>query len=96
MTLFISSCIRGHFIEGNPIDGSYISLIKPGETSRKEILDWFGPPAEFADPKTVDMILKTLDFTSSPIMDHPFDDAFTYEYTYGKTKALFCSMPGKK
>lgn len=85
----LSACIKGYFMEGNKIYEDYISQIKIGQTTRDDILKWFGPPVEFQDPKTLKMLLKTLDLTAeTPAVDHPFEDAFVYEFTYAKTSGF--------
>jgi hypothetical protein len=89
LTLSLSACIKGHFMEGSKIYEDNISKIKISQTTRDDILKWFGPPVEFQDPKTLKMILQTLDLTAeTPAVDHPFEDAFVYEYTYAKTSGF--------
>ncbi|HLC17379.1 MAG TPA: hypothetical protein VJL89_14260 [Thermodesulfovibrionia bacterium] len=85
----LSACIKGYFMEGSKIYEDNVSRIKIGQTTRDDILKWFGPPVEFQDPKTLKMILRTLDLTAeTPAVDHPFEDAFVYEYTYAKTSGF--------
>ena len=89
LSLSLPACIKGYFMEGNKIYEDYISQIKRGQTTRDDVLKWFGPPVEFQDPKTLKMLLKTLDLTAeTPSMDHPFEDAFVYEFTYAKTSGF--------
>jgi hypothetical protein len=85
-----SSCIKGHFMEGNIIQEDNISRIQNGVTTREEILKWFGPPVEYQDPETLKMIMQTLDLTAdSMAVTHPFEDAFIYEHVYAKTSGVF-------
>lgn len=95
LTFFLSSCLRANFIEGTRIDSKDVKTIQPGVTTREEILTWFGPPTEFANPGTLKVILNQLDFSSDPVLSHPFEDAFTYEFVQGKSRLLFLILFNK-
>jgi hypothetical protein len=93
--LFLSSCLRANFIEGTHIDTKEVQLIRPGVTTREEILRWFGPPTEFANPSTLKVILNQFDLSTDAVLNHPFEDAFTYEFIQGKSRILFLLLFNK-
>ena len=93
--VFLSSCLRANFVEGTRIETSEVQMINPGVTTREEILKWFGPPTEFANPGTLKLILNQLDLVTEPVLSHPFEDAFTYEFVQGKSRILFLILFNK-
>lgn len=95
MAIFLPSCLRANFVEGTRIDASEVQMINPRVTTREEILKWFGPPTEFANPSTLNIILNHLDISSEPVLNHPFEDAFTYKFVQGKSRILFLILFNK-
>jgi hypothetical protein len=78
-------CALGTQRYGKVIDASLISQVKIGTTTKQEVLDLFGPPADYSRiAGTGDMTLKTLDQewqATFPLETaKAAEDVFTYEY----------------
>ncbi|MGQ9638817.1 MAG: hypothetical protein ACUVQ9_07360, partial [Thermodesulfobacteriota bacterium] len=72
LVLLSSSCILGRYYEGSQIPRDKIKEIKPGLTTKEEILKWFGPPQNYISPTIFNEILKELDVTREPLTHYPF------------------------
>ena len=66
-----------------------ISRIKPGETTKKEIIDWFGPPQNYVSPGVFNQILRELDITKEPPIYYSFANILSYQFTQGEVRGLF-------
>ena len=75
--LFSTGCIVGRYYEGPEILAEKIKDIKPGITTKEEIIEWFGPPQNYMSPTVFNKILRDLDVTGEPLgtwslfIDHP-------------------------
>lgn len=88
LVLLSSSCILGRYYEGSQIPRDKIKEIKPGLTTKKEILQWFGPPQNYISPTIFNEILKELDVTREPLTNYPFANILSYQYNRGNIRAI--------
>ena len=94
-----SGCISLSGSFGTPIPEEQLGRIRAGETTRDEILAWFGPPSAFYNPTFLDVILeqgKNADefggLAEEIDLEPPapvLNDVFTYRYIENDTRALF-------
>lgn len=82
-------CLLGNVKEGPKISEEMISRIKPGETTKKEIIDWFGPPQNYVSPGVFNQVLRELDITKEPPVYYSFANILSYQFTQGKVRGLF-------
>src|SRR5574337_2069837 len=64
--LFLSllGCAFGRFYSGSRVSEDRIKEIKPGVTTRQEILEWFGPPQNYLSPSLLNQMLRSEEHTS--------------------------------
>ncbi len=99
LSLFLTSCIIGRYYEGPKIAEEKIKEIKPGITTKEEIISWFGPPQNYLSPTIFNQVLRELDVTREPINYYPFANILSYQFNQGNVRAvvliLFNYVEGK-
>jgi hypothetical protein len=83
-----SGCVIGRYSEGQAIPAEQIPRIVRGETTKTEILDWFGAPQSFADATLLESYMSDRDLLPGPVVDVPFADVLVYRMTRGRLKGL--------
>ncbi len=86
--LFFSGCVVGRYYEGPQIPPEKIREIKPGITTKQEIISWFGPPQNYISPTLFNEILREIDVTREPLTHYPFANILSYQYNRGNIKAI--------
>ena len=86
LSIFSAGCIIGRYYEGPQVLAEKIKDIKPGITTREEIIDWFGPPQNYLSPTVFNQILRELDVTAEPLMSYPFANILSYQYDRGNIR----------
>ncbi len=99
LSLLLTSCIIGRYYEGPKIPEEKIKEIKPGITTKEEIISWFGPPQNYLSPTIFNQVLRELDVTREPINYYPFANILSYQFNQGNVRAvvliLFNYVEGK-
>jgi hypothetical protein len=83
LALVCSGCLNIRYAEGSPLPRERISLIKPGETTKAQVLAWFGAPQGFSDASALERLLRDMDFEPQTVLDLPFADALVFRFTEG-------------
>lgn len=78
--LFCTACIVGRYYEGPDILAEKVKDIKPGVTTKEEIIEWFGPPQNYMSPTVFNKILRDLDITGEPLGTFPFANILSYQH----------------
>jgi hypothetical protein len=86
--LCLPGCIIGRYYEGPKISEEKIKEIKPGVTTKEEIISWFGPPQSYISPTIFNQILRELDMTREPINTYFFANILSYQYNQGNIRGL--------
>jgi hypothetical protein len=98
-SLLLTGCIIGRYYEGPKIPEEKIKEIKPGVTTKEEIISWFGPPQNYLSPTIFNQVLRELDVTREPIDYYPFANILSYQFNQGNVRAvvliLFNYVEGK-
>jgi len=81
-------CLIGRYDEGLPVVEDKIPSIVVGQTTKKEILDWFGAPTGMADAQMLEAFLADRELTPGPVVDLPFADVLVFRMTHGRVKGL--------
>ena len=84
----LSGCVVGRYYEGPQISPEKIREIKPGITTREEIISWFGPPQNYISPTVFNEILREMDVTREPLTNYPFANILSYQYNRGNIQAI--------
>ena len=99
LLMLLTGCIIGRYYEGPKIPEEKIKEIKPGITTKEEIISWFGPPQNYLSPTIFNQILRELDVTREPINYYPFANILSYQFNQGNVRAvvliLFNYVEGK-
>ena len=99
LSLWLTSCVIGRYYEGPKISAEKIKDIKPGVTTKEEIVSWFGPPQNYISTTVFNQILQELDVTREPLNVYPFANILSYQYNQGNIRAvvliLFNFIEGK-
>jgi hypothetical protein len=84
----LTSCVVGRYYEGPKISEEKIREIKPGITTKAEIISWFGPPQNYISPTIFNEILREMDVTREPLTNYPFANILSYQYNQGNIRAI--------
>jgi hypothetical protein len=84
----LSGCIIGRYYEGPEISEEKVKEIKPGETTKEDIINWFGPPQNYISPTVFNEILREIDVTREPLTNYPFANILSYQYNRGNIRAI--------
>lgn len=87
--LFLGGCLLGNVKEGPNISEDLISRIKLGETTKKEIIEWFGPPQNYISPGIFNQVLREFDVSKEPPLYYSFANILSYQHTKGNMRGLF-------
>ena len=89
LVFLLAGCIVGRYYEGSKIPEEKLKEIKPGVTTRAEILSWFGPPQNYVSPTVFNEILRNMDLLGEePLTNYPFANIVTYQYNRGNVRAI--------
>jgi hypothetical protein len=99
LSVLLTGCIIGRYYEGPKISEEKIREIKPGVTTKEEIVSWFGPPQNYLSPTIFNQVLRELDVTREPLNYYPFANILSYQFNQGNVRAvvliLFNYIEGK-
>jgi hypothetical protein len=87
--LLLGGCILGNVKEGPNISQEIISRIKPGETTKQEIIEWFGPPQNYISPSVFNQVLREFDISKEPPLYYSFANILSYQHTRGDVRGFF-------
>jgi hypothetical protein len=83
-----AGCVMINVVGGNEVPEDRISLIRPGETTRAEILDWFGSPAAYTDPSGLRLLFEAAEVSPEDVLVFPYADVLVFQLTRAKGRAL--------
>jgi hypothetical protein len=86
--ILLAGCVIGRYYEGPKISADKVKEIKPGVTTKEDILAWFGPPQSYISPTIFNQILRELDLTREPINTYFFANILSYQYNQGNIRGL--------
>jgi hypothetical protein len=87
-SFLLTSCVVGRYYEGPKIPPEKIKEIKPGVTTKEEIISWFGPPQNYISPTIFNEILREIDVTREPLTNYPFANILSYQYNRGNIRGI--------
>lgn len=88
LVFFLAGCVVGRYYEGPQIPQEKIKEIKPGVTTKEEIISWFGPPQNYISPTLFNEILREMDVTREPLTNYPFANILSYQFNRGNIRAI--------
>ncbi len=88
LVFLLAGCVIGRYYEGPKISEEKIKEIKPGETTKADIISWFGPPQNYISPTVFNEILREMDVTREPLTNYPFANILSYQFNRGNIRAI--------
>ena len=88
LSLACTGCVITHYVEGLPIATEQIPRIVVGQTTKAEILDWFGAPSGMTDGQLLEDFLVDRELTPGPVVDQPFADVLAFRLTRGEVRGF--------
>jgi hypothetical protein len=88
LIFLLAGCVIGRYYEGPKISEEKIRQIKPGVTTKADIISWFGPPQNYISPTVFNEILREMDVTREPLTNYPFANILSYQYNRGNIRAI--------
>lgn len=86
---FGSACVNARLVDGNSVPEERIQQIRSGETTKRDVLDWFGAPESFTDPSAVRRLLEDSEMLPEDVLQLPFADVLVFELTRMRVRGLF-------
>jgi hypothetical protein len=83
-----AGCFSMRVVAGNEVPEARISQIQPGQTSKAEILEWFGAPEAYTDPSGLRRVLDDGVVLPEDILALPYADVLVFETTHGRVKGV--------
>ena len=88
----MASCVLGcfsiHVTAGNQVPAERVGQIRPGETSKAQILDWFGAPEDYTDPSGLRRMFADGVAVPEDVLQLPYADVLVFELTRGEVKGV--------
>jgi hypothetical protein len=83
-----TGCVMMNAVGGNEVPEERVAQIRPGETTRADILDWFGSPAAFTDPSGLRLLFEAAEVRPEDVLSFPYADVLVFQLTRAKARAL--------
>ena len=81
-------CIHARLVDGNEVPAEHVAQIRPGETTKDEILDWFGAPESATDPGELRRLLEESEVLPEDVLGMPLADVLVFELTRVEVEGL--------
>jgi hypothetical protein len=81
------ACVSVRYSEGSPVQAERIPEIVIGQTTRSDILGWFGAPETFTDTNVITELVEDLGLSPQEALALPFSDTMVFRFTKGRMKA---------
>jgi hypothetical protein len=83
-----AGCFSMRVVAGNDVPADRISQIQPGQTTKAEILYWFGAPEDYTDPSGLRRIFADGVAAPEDVLALPYADVLVYEEAHARVKGL--------
>ena len=83
-----AGCFTIHVTSGNALPEERVGQIRPGETTKAEILDWFGAPEDYTDPSGLRRVFEDGVALPEDVLALPYADVLVFELTRAKAQGL--------
>jgi hypothetical protein len=83
-----AGCVSMKVVSGNQVPNERVAEIEPGETTKAEVLDWFGAPKDYTDPSGLRRVLDDGIAIPEDVLALPYADVLVFETTHGRVKGL--------
>jgi len=83
-----AGCFSIQATVGNEVPPDHVSQIRPGETTKAQVLDWFGAPEDYTDPSGLHRIFAEGVAVPEDVLQLPYADVLVFELTRAKLKGV--------
>jgi hypothetical protein len=83
-----TGCFSIEVVAGNQVPAERIPQIQPGQTTKAEVLDWFGAPEDYTDPSGLRRVLDDGVMLPEDVLSLPYADVLVFETTRGRVKGV--------
>ena len=83
-----AGCFSMRVVAGNEVPAEHIPQIQPGQTTKAEVLDWFGAPEDYTDPSGLRRVLDDGVVLPEDVLALPYADVLVFETTRGRVKGV--------
>lgn len=84
-----AGCVVGQYREGNAVPLELVDRIRPGETTKQEILAWFGPPQNYTNASLLEQLLVSDQVPPGTVPPYRFSDVLAYQVHHGEMRGVF-------
>ena len=92
VALCSTACVMIDAVGGNEVPEERVQQIRPGETTRAEILDWFGAPAAYTDPSGLRILFEAGEVLPEDVLAFPYADVLVFQLTRAKGRGLIIPL----
>lgn len=86
--LLLNGCFVGRVYEGAELNLEKTDAVVLGQTSKDDVISWFGPPKTFTRPVLFEEVAENFKLARSQKKGTIFHEVFTYEYKRGNVFIL--------
>ena len=83
-----AGCFSIQVVAGNDVPADRVGQIRPGETTKAQVLDWFGVPEDYTDPSGLRRIFADGVAVPEDVLHLPYADVLVYELTRGRVRGI--------
>lgn len=84
-----AGCFSIEVVAGNQVPAEHIPQIQPGQTTKAQVLEWFGAPEDYTDPSGLRRVLDDGVVLPEDVLALPYADVLVFETTRGRVKGVF-------
>jgi hypothetical protein len=83
-----TGCLRINVTMGNEIAQDHVEMIVPGQTTKADILRWFGAPAEYTDGEIFARLTDVGEIAAEDLVALPYSDILVYEIIDARVRGV--------
>jgi hypothetical protein len=83
-----AGCFTIHVTSGNEVPADRVAQIHPGQTTKAEVLDWFGAPEDYTDPSGLRRLFADGVAAPEDVLQLPYADVLVFELTRGRGRVM--------
>jgi hypothetical protein len=87
-----AACFTVRYQEGAELAHDRVKDITPGNTTRSDVLSWFGAPDTFSDTSMLGNLLEDLEMSPQDALQLPFADALVFRFKKGRLQATILGI----
>lgn len=82
-------CMVAQYREGNRVELDRVERLRPGVTTKAQVLEWFGPPQNYTNASLIEELLAADEVPPGTTPPYRFSDVLAYQLHRGEVRGLF-------